>query len=284
MSASMSTETGRDGSVLVMSWTERAADRSPLMQQSRSRNVRQMQIMVEAAKRLIAQKGYSFTTQELAREAGVALQTFYRHFGGKDQLLLAAIEDLHATMAADCAAAVRDLPAPLARLHYYVMASLAGLDRTGVESPQFMTAEHWRLHQLFPEEMTLATQPTVDLYARELQAAREQGLIALSDVNRSAELMVILVRTVYHHYAFKAKTEPTAAIAEHVWEFCLQGIGVRLDQPGRTSQDDDAAEGVPMLPAKAPRFRGGRPRPPTFKSRVRLPQDPQPRDHGDRSV
>lgn len=207
------------------------------MQQWRSRNVRQMQIMVEAAKRLIAQKGSSFTTQELAREAGVALQTFYRHFGGKDQLLLATMEDIHASMAAQYAAAARDLPDPLARLHYYVAAVLTRLDgadgtEAATHQPQFITAEHWRLHQLFPEEMTLATQPMVDLFARELRAAKEQGLIAASDVERSAELMVMLVRAVYHHYSFKARTEPTEVIAEHVWEMCLQGIGGRLDQPG----------------------------------------------------
>jgi AcrR family transcriptional regulator len=213
-----------------MSWTDRAADRSPLMRQWRSRNVRQMKIMVEAAKRLIARKGYGFTTQELAREAGVALQTFYRHFGGKDQLLLATLEDMHATMAEQYAAAARDLPDPLARLRYYITTVLANLDETGLTGqPRFITAEHWRLHQLFPEEMTLATQPTVDLFARELRAAQEQGLITVSDVDRSAELMVMLVRAVYHHYAFKARTEPTSAIAEHVWELCLQGIGGRTE-------------------------------------------------------
>ena len=178
-------------------------------------------------------EGSSFTTQELARESGVALQTFYRHFGGKDQLLLATLEDMHATMAEEYAMAARDLPDPLARLHYYV--KIANLDGPGgsTQTAQFITAEHWRLHQLFPEEMTLATQPTVDLFARELRAAQEQGLIAPLDVDRSAELMVMLVRAVYHHYAFKAASEPAAAIAEHVWELRLQGVGGRIDQPGR---------------------------------------------------
>jgi AcrR family transcriptional regulator len=225
--AAMTTPDQGDGSVSAMTWTERAADRSPLMQQWRSRNVRQMKIMVDAAKRLIAQKGSSFTTQELAREAGVALQTFYRHFGGKDQLLLAVIEDLHAEMAVEYEAAARDLPDPLARLHYYITTILAGLEGTGpdAESPRFITGEHWRLHQIFPDEMALATQPTVDLFTREIRAAQQQGLIAVDDVTHSAELMVMLVRAVYHQYAFARKNEPVAAIAEHVWEFCLQGIG-----------------------------------------------------------
>ena len=219
-----------------MSWTERAADRSPLVQQWRSRNARQIEIMVAAAKRLIMEKGASFTTQELAREAGVALQTFYRYFGSKDQLLLATLEDLHFTMARRYAEGARDLPDPLARLHYYIATTLAGADGwppvTG--GPQSITAEHWRLHQLFPEEMTLAAKPMVDLYARELRDAQEQGLISPSDVQQSAELMVMLVRAVYHHYAFMPQRRP-ADIADHVWELCLQGIGA---PPSRAADEN----------------------------------------------
>jgi hypothetical protein len=146
---------------------------------------------------------------------------------------------MHATQAAQYAEAARDLPDPLARLRYYITAILSSLDATG-QGPQLITAEHWRLHQLFPQEMTLATQPIVDLFAGELRAAQEQGQIAVDDVTRSAELMTMLVRAVYHQYAFKARSEPTAAIAEQVWEFCLQGVGGQVN-PG--SHGGDTGEG-----------------------------------------
>jgi AcrR family transcriptional regulator len=225
----MSGDAEQDGSVSAMTWTERAADRSPLMKEWRVRNARQMQAMVEAAKRLIARKGGNFTTQELAREAGVAVQTFYRHFGGKDQLLLATLEDLHAASARGFEEAARDLPDPLARLHYYLVSMLTSLDESDEAAlpARFVTAEHWRLHQQFPDEVAIATQQIVNLFARQIQAAQEQGLIPVSDVARGAEMMVILVRGVYHEYAFKTKDETTAAIAENVWNFCLQGLGGR---------------------------------------------------------
>ena len=54
----------------------------------------QARTIVEAAQRLIAAKGPNFTTQELIKEAGIALQTFYRYFPSKDHLLLAVIEDI----------------------------------------------------------------------------------------------------------------------------------------------------------------------------------------------
>jgi AcrR family transcriptional regulator len=215
------------GSVSAMSWSERAADRSPLVQRWRSRNMQQTKVMVDAAKRLISEKGTKFTTQELVQEAGVAIQTFYRHFGGKDQLLLAVIEDLHAENARLYEQAAQALPDPVARLRYYVKSALSRLDAEGQAGAgaRFITAEHWRLHQLYPEEMSHATQPFTDLLARELRAAREAGLLAPADVNHDAKLMTMLVRSVYHHYAFAAKNEPAEAIAGHVWEFCLAGIG-----------------------------------------------------------
>ncbi len=189
--------------------------------------MQQTKVIVDAAKRLISEKGAKFTTQELVAEAGVAMQTFYRHFGGKDQLLLAVIEDLHAEQVPVYEAAARELPDPVARLRYSVKAVLSGLEDKGRAGagPRFITAEHWRLYQLYPEEMGSATQPFTDLLARELRAAQEAGLLAPADVNRDAELMAMLVRTVYHQYAFAARKEPAEAIAEHVWEFCLAGIG-----------------------------------------------------------
>ena len=52
-----------EATVPGMSWAERAADRSPVVQRSRRRAAQQVQAIVQAARRLIALKGPSFTTQ-----------------------------------------------------------------------------------------------------------------------------------------------------------------------------------------------------------------------------
>jgi hypothetical protein len=57
-------------------WAERVADRSPVVRRSRDRGVEQARSIVAAARRLIESKGPNFTTQELIKEAGIALQTF----------------------------------------------------------------------------------------------------------------------------------------------------------------------------------------------------------------
>ena len=209
-----------------LGWAERAADRSPTVQRSRARQIEQAKVIVDAARRLIAERGARFTTHELVKEAGVALQTFYRLFGGKDQLLLAVFEDLIAENCARYEEAARQLPDPVARLHFYVTAALHTLSGgdAGI-APRFVTAEHWRLHQLFPEEMSRATQPFTDLVATQLEQAAADGLLAPNDPQRAAWFVTKLVMAVFHHYAFADLPDDATAIGDDLWAFCLAAVG-----------------------------------------------------------
>ena len=220
--------------------------------------MQQVKAIVEAAKRLIATSGTSFTTQELVKEAGVAMQTFYRHFPGKDHLLMAVIEDLMTEHVARYEEEARDLTDPLARLRRHILGALASLESDGytvteengytVAGPRFITAEHWRLYQRYPEEMTYAIQPYTDLIARELRAAQEAGLLPATDPNQAAALVAMLVRSVYHHYAFADKKERSEVIGEQVWEFCLAGLGGRLPDRANSANSANSAGGAEPAP------------------------------------
>jgi len=210
----------------AIGWAERVADRSESVQRSRARQIEQAQAIVAAARRLIIDRGDQFTTQELVKEAGVALQTFYRIFGGKDQLLLAVFEDLIGESCADYERAAAALPDPIARLHFYVSVTVGSVGEASYGiGPRFVTAEHWRLHQLFPGEMTHATQHFADLVERQLVLANEEGLLDSRDPQRDAWYVTKLVMAVFHHYAYAEEPIDTAAIAEELWEFCLRALG-----------------------------------------------------------
>ena len=173
-------------------------------------------------RRLIVEKGSNFTTQELIKEAGVALQTFYNHFAGKDQLLLAVLEDMVAEAAAAFQERARGLPDPIARLHFYITVPLSMLRaEDGQPGAQFTTAEHWRLYQIFPDEVAQADQPFADLLERELREAADAGLLHSADPARDALFAMHLVVSVYHHYAFATAHESLEDIAERLWMFCL---------------------------------------------------------------
>ena len=208
------------------SWAERAADRSPAVERSRSRSTKQAKTIIDAARRLIAEKGEKFTTQELIKEAHVALQTFYRHFAGKDQLLVAVIGDLIAESVGQYEQAASRLPDPVARLRFYVMATLRNLTTGGDNfGPRFITAEHWRLHQLFPDDIAEATRPFAEMVLRQIRAAEAEGLLAPADPERDAWHVTRLVMTTYHHYAFATADESAEDIGEHLWAFCLAALG-----------------------------------------------------------
>jgi AcrR family transcriptional regulator len=222
-----------------MTWAEeQAIERSAAVQRSRSRIASQVRSMLDAARRLIGEKGEaSFTTQELVKEAGVALQTFYRYFASKDQLLLAVLADAMTESCERWSEAARELPDPLARLHFYVTTAVArgGDSSRDAATARFIVLAHWQLHRVFPKELADAEQPFVDLLRAEIIAARDTGLLRPADPASDAWFVAELVRSVYHYYAY-APARP--GIADQLWAFCLQALGGTEAKPTRRRRTD----------------------------------------------
>ena len=58
--------------------------------------------MVHVAVELAQERGLdSFTVQDVLKRADVSIQTFYRHFDSKDELLLAVLEEAVAVQASE---------------------------------------------------------------------------------------------------------------------------------------------------------------------------------------
>jgi AcrR family transcriptional regulator len=172
----------------------------------------------------VLERGEHFTTQDLVREADVALQTFYRHFGGKDQLLIAVIGemiDAHCESLAERAAGFDD---PVERLHLYVTDTLSLVGSGDATGGRFITSQHWRLQQLHPEALAEANRPFADLVQRELEAARAAGRLAPRAPERDAWIINQLVMAVFHYYSF-ADDGGADTVADDVWQFCLGAVG-----------------------------------------------------------
>ncbi len=202
----------------------------PAARRAQTRGPANAEAILAAAHKLVIERGEGFTTQDVIREADVALQTFYRHFGSKDQLLIAVIADLtsaHCTGLADRAKGIDD---PVERLRFYVMETLSPLvEHPAAAGSQFMAAQHWRLMQHYPTEFGAATRAFSDLVQVELDAAQASGQLRPSDTKFDAWAINKLVISTFHHYAF-ADDETLAeadglAVAENVWRFCLAAVG-----------------------------------------------------------
>ncbi len=211
------------------SWVERAVDRSAAVQRSRTRIANQVRLMLDAARRLIREKD-DFTTQELVAEAGVALQTFYRYFTSKDELLLAMIGDAMTEACDQWAEAAAALSDPIDRLQFYITAPLERFhgDSHTAAGMRFIVATHWHLHRIFPKELAEAEQPFVDLIVAEINSAADGGLLQLRNPEWDAWFVVELLRSVNHYYAYAAKTGDDLDVTkENLWQFCRTALGVR---------------------------------------------------------
>jgi AcrR family transcriptional regulator len=231
-------QTTAEGDLPTPSWALRAAEQSPSVQRSRVRSVQRAHQIVQAARRLVATKGSSFTTQDLVKEAGIAVQTFYKHFAGKDQVILAVIEDLVLDTCTDLQQRARELPDPVARLRFYITSVVrsVGVHTHGDPGPRFITTEHWRLHRLHPEELAHATRPFTDLLLPEIHAAMQAGLLDPPDPQYDAWLVNQLVIAVFHHYEYATFDESPEQIADRLWRFCFAALGGSAAGASRPTQ------------------------------------------------
>jgi AcrR family transcriptional regulator len=188
--------------------------------------------LIAAAHRLVDKQGENFTTQDLIKEADVALQTFYRCFKGKDELFLAVVTDLITAHCESLAKRAAPLDGPVERLRFYVTDTLTAMvGSAGAAGPRFITAQHYRLQQEHPSELAAANQPFALLVQRELEAARDDGLLAPADPERDAWIITRLVMSVFHYYTYAEDRAEAGGVANDVWRFCLGAVGGLLHHP-----------------------------------------------------
>ena len=190
--------------------------------------------LLAAAHRLVLERGENFTTQDLIKEADVALQTFYRHFGGKDQILLAVVGDLIEAHCQRLAEEGESLDSPIERLRHYLFGTLSTLG-PGTAGARFMTSQHWRLHQELPEELAEATKPFADLIQSALEEGRDAGVFDTRRPELDAWIINKLVVSVFHHFAYSDDAAAAEEAAEGVWSFCLAAVG-GVDAPKAAPQ------------------------------------------------
>ena len=209
------------------SWVERAVDRSAAVQRSRTRIAKQVRVMLDAARRLIREKD-DFTTQDLIIEAGVSLQTFYRYFASKDELLLALIADAMTEACDRWTKAAADIPDPMDRLRFYITAPLEWFDADSDEGAgmRFIVSTHWHLHRKLPNELAEAGKPLVDLVLAEVNSAADSGLLNPRNPEWDSWFIVELLRSINHYYAYAAKADEDLKVTkEALWEFCRTALG-----------------------------------------------------------
>ncbi|MEH0421304.1 TetR/AcrR family transcriptional regulator [Streptomyces sp. B21-083] len=222
-------------------WRQRAVERST--RAAKLRAEQRVQRFLDAAHELIADKGTTdFTVQEVVERSRQSLRSFYQHFDGKHELLLALFEDAlskSATEIRESAATGRD---PLARLKIAVELLYDSCKpRTGRQSPLF-TDFAIQLLVSHPDQVASAHLPLLSYFVELVEEAATGGQVTVSKPRRTASLIMQTAMFTAQAPTAPVGAHPSPISVEEVWEFCLGGItGGAASTPAPTDSPEPAA-------------------------------------------
>jgi len=202
----------------IPSWEDRAVQRSLAV--ARDRSSARARLLVDSARRLAASGHAAFTIADVATEAGISLRSFYRHFAGRDELLLALMEEEARTGAGVLERVLGDDDGPLERLQHCVEI-LCDFVVSGSGYAALLVREHLRLGEEHPDELRAALDPLLTVIDTELGRAATLGVARAAD-RFDAATVLALVLTHVHATAVLAPEE--LAPSARVWAFCRAAL------------------------------------------------------------
>jgi len=204
-------------------WQVRAMQRAfeRMVEENRRTQRRDPAAALVAAAQELVNEG-DFTIKEVADRAGVAVQTFYRHFGSKDELVLAVIEENVADGSRSISEVTSDIKDPLERLAAIVRFTVSGTrDSPGL---RFHARERVRLSETYAAEVEAALSPYRMLLIDAVSQAAAAGEAAPVDIERDADIILHLLLSYTHAVAAHAVRGDADEIADYVWGFCVGAL------------------------------------------------------------
>jgi AcrR family transcriptional regulator len=165
-----------------VSWREMAVSRS--LDSARTRAENRVQRFMGAAMELIStNQGKDFTVQEVVERSGQSLRSFYQHFDGKHELLLALFEESVLSTVQHLREQIAGESDPLGRLHRFVIEYHAACQPPAQGKPPpkgvppAMAEFAQQLLTKHPKEAARAFGPLVSLFRELLDEAVAAGSV-----------------------------------------------------------------------------------------------------------
>ena len=203
-------------------WRERALARS--LEAPRARSVERIERLVAAARDLANETGTAtFTVHQVIERSGLSLKSFYRCFSGKDDLLVALLEEDSRLGAGILAEIVEGASDPEARIEAYVTGVFDLLTHEGALGyAGVLVREHRRLSEAVPDELARALAPMVQVLIDQVRAAAEVGVIVSDDPARDANTIFSVVLDGIHDVTLGRVDALDQA--DYLWRFCRAAL------------------------------------------------------------
>jgi AcrR family transcriptional regulator len=205
-------------------WKQRAVERST--RAAKLRAEQRVQRFLDAAQAIIREKGNTdLTVQEVVDRSRQSLRSFYQHFDGKHELLLALFEDALGRATDQIRAAASGQSDPLDRLKVAVqlLFELSRPDPTA-RRPLF-TDFAPQLLLSHPTEVRVAHAPLLALLTELMEQADAAGeLRQATTPRRAAALTMQTVMFIAQSSDAPDDGSARPLSADEVWDFCARGF------------------------------------------------------------
>jgi AcrR family transcriptional regulator len=205
-------------------WKQRAVERST--RAAKQRAEQRVQRFLDAAQSLITREGTTdFTVQQVVEASNQSLRSFYQHFDGKHELLLALFEDAlrRATDQIRAAASVPEDALDRVKVALQLLFELSRPD-PAAKRPLF-TEFAPRLLISHPTEVRGAHAPLLTLITELLTEADNAGKLRPGvDPRRVAALTMQTVMFVAQSAVVSDSDDLPVITADEIWDFCSKGF------------------------------------------------------------
>jgi AcrR family transcriptional regulator len=216
------------GAPSLPDWHARVLGRS--LGSATDRAVRQGRDLINAAARLMRRLDpEELTMQNIAAEAGVSVRVLYRHFEGKDDLLVALIEEsqiVFARLIEDATAGIAD---PLDRLgEALYFATTDARQQTDQNFSRAMARFTVQTSVTSPDQVGAAHRPVILVLAGMVQDAIRSGQIEVGDAEVAASNLYNSYEAHQRNvYLGNSLGGPLPSSGELI-RFCLLGLGAQI--------------------------------------------------------
>jgi len=181
-----------DGQPHHSPWQRRVVDRS-LAKAAQKSVDRASELIFAAATLLESRKGDSFTVQDVADTSGQSLRTLYAHFGSKDDLLLAVLEEANQAHARLLGEAVNRYRDPVQRLTAAIYFTFRFQERATVGIALGLARLSIKLVSEAPEQLAAAAAPVTTLFLNLVEEASSAGAIKTGDPSATTHIVYSIV-------------------------------------------------------------------------------------------
>lgn len=224
------------------SWRGRVVGRS--LGPAADRAVERGQALISAATRLVQQSGEDFTMQQVAAEAGLSLRAIYQYFAGKDELLIALIEEAAGVLVRLIEQRIESYDEPLERLGaalYFMTDPRQHTDHDYNVTLFRFVARTW---VSAPDQVGGARRPVTELLSRLIVDAAGSGAFECDDPESAAAYVALA------HSSYQMNSNLGSSIGvpvppnDRFVRFCLMGLGAQLPAgwEDRLAVTDSAAD------------------------------------------